>query len=78
MSSLIVRNLDETLIKALKARAVRHHRSTEAEHRAILAEVLSNPKRKTLAEALLDIPNVGSDEDFLRVNAETKTSDVFD
>ncbi|MCX7092016.1 MAG: DNA-binding protein [Methylobacter sp.] len=78
MPSLVVRNLDESIIDALKARAVEHHRSTEAEHRAILAEVLNQPKRKTFAEALSHIPNVGNDEDFQRVNDGIRTSNVFD
>lgn len=78
MPSLVVRNLDESIIDALKARAVEHHRSTEAEHRAILAEVLNKPKRKTFAEALSNIPNVGNDEDFQRVNDDIRASNVFD
>jgi antitoxin FitA len=78
MPSLVVRNLDETLINALKARAVKHHRSTEAEHRAILAEALLQPKRKSFFEALLSIPNVGLDSDFQRVEDEVKSSNVFD
>ena len=49
MPSLVVRNLDECIINALKQRAVEHQRSTEAEHRAILAEVLLKPPRKTFA-----------------------------
>ncbi|WP_419185534.1 FitA-like ribbon-helix-helix domain-containing protein, partial [Crenothrix polyspora] len=49
MSSLVVRNLDQSIINALKKRAVEHQRSTEAEHRAILAEVLLKPARKTFA-----------------------------
>jgi plasmid stability protein len=36
MASLIVRRLDEDLVRRLKARAAAHHRSAEAEHRAIL------------------------------------------
>lgn len=46
MPSLIVRNIDESLINALKERAMQHHRSTEAEHRAVLTEVLMQPARK--------------------------------
>ena len=38
--SLHVRNLDEDLISKLKLRAARHGRSAEAEHRAILRQVL--------------------------------------
>jgi plasmid stability protein len=77
MPSLVVRNLDSSVINALKARAVAHHRSTEAEHRAILAEALLNPARKSFAEALAAIPNVGADADFERINDDTLTH-VFD
>ncbi len=78
MPSLVVRNLDESIIKALKARAVAHHRSTEAEHRAILAEVLMRPQRKSFAEALSCMPDVGLDTDFARVNDDTSSPNVFD
>jgi plasmid stability protein len=40
MASLIVRRLDEDLIRRLKARARAHGRSAEAEHRAILEAAL--------------------------------------
>jgi antitoxin FitA len=78
MPSLVVRNLDESIINALKARAVAHHRSTEAEHRAILAEFLLSPQRKTFAEALANMPSVGIDTDFQRVNDDTPAANVFD
>lgn len=77
MPSLLVRNLDENIINALKERATAHHRSTEAEHRAILAEYLLKPQRKTFAEALAEIPAVGTDADFERVNEYTQAN-VFD
>lgn len=77
MPSLVVRNLDETIINALKKRAVEHHRSTEAEHRAILAEILLKPPRKSFAEALASIPDVGVDVDFQRNNDDTNIADVF-
>ena len=38
--NLHVRNLDDALIAKLKLRAARHGRSTEAEHREILRQVL--------------------------------------
>lgn len=41
MASLHVRNLDDELVARLKRRAARHGRSTEAEHREILRQVLS-------------------------------------
>ncbi|WP_299653985.1 plasmid stabilization protein [uncultured Jannaschia sp.] len=39
--SLQVRNLDDDTIQRLKARAARHGRSAEAEHREILRHALS-------------------------------------
>ncbi|WP_305906723.1 DNA-binding protein [Methylomarinum sp. Ch1-1] len=78
MPSLVVRNLDESIVNALKERAVKHHRSTEAEHRAILAEVLMKPQRKSFAEALTSIPAVGMESDFQRANDDTNESNVFD
>ena len=40
MGALLVRNLDDAVVAALKARAQAHGRSVEAEHRAILEEAL--------------------------------------
>jgi plasmid stability protein len=40
MGSLIVRGIDDDLIKRLKGRATAHGRSAEAEHREILRQVL--------------------------------------
>ena len=77
MPSLVVRNLDENIVNALKARAVANKRSMEAEHRAILAEVLMNPRRKSLAEVLASMPNVGLDSDFERINNDQERN-VFD
>ncbi|MEY4209792.1 MAG: hypothetical protein RLZ92_170 [Pseudomonadota bacterium] len=67
MPSLVVRNLNAALINALKPRAVTHHRSTEAEHRAIIAEALLSPTRKSFAETLAAIPNISKDNDFERI-----------
>ena len=44
MASLVVRNLDDDLVKRLKERARGQGRSAEAEHRRILEEAL-RPKR---------------------------------
>ncbi len=67
MANLIVRNIDEAIIKALKLRASQHGVSAEAEHRKILEQVLLKPQRKSFAEVLSQIPNVGNDADFERV-----------
>ena len=40
MDTLVVRRLDDDLVRRLKARAAAHGRSAEAEHRAILEAAL--------------------------------------
>lgn len=40
MAQLTVRRLDDELVQRLKLRAVKNHRSAEAEHRAILEAAL--------------------------------------
>jgi plasmid stability protein len=50
VGQLIVRGLDDRLIQALKQRAIRFGRSTEAEHRAILEQTL-RPEMETFAQA---------------------------
>lgn len=42
MATLIVRRVEQRLVDALKERAQRHGRSAEAEHRAILEDLLGN------------------------------------
>jgi plasmid stability protein len=79
MANLVVRNLEQRIVDALKQRAARHGRSAEAEHRAILEEVLlGTPKKKSFAEALAAIPNVGRDEDFERLEDADEDAHVFD
>lgn len=70
MADLIVRNLDRSIVEALKKRALRHGCSAEAEHRAILEAALARTRRRTLAQALASMPDVGSDEDFTRKQDE--------
>nr|WP_294531319.1 hypothetical protein [uncultured Rhodopila sp.] len=50
MGQLIVRGLDDRLIRTLKQRAARTGRSAEAEHRIILEQALA-PETETFAEA---------------------------
>ncbi|MEM9946781.1 MAG: DNA-binding protein [Cyanobacteria bacterium P01_D01_bin.36] len=76
MASLIVRNIDDSIVKALKQRASHHGTSAEAEHRKILEQVLLRPAKKSFAEVLSLIPNAGEDSDFERVQTET-ANDVF-
>jgi antitoxin FitA len=63
-TNLIVRNIDEGVAVALKQRAAAHGRSAEAEHREILRAVLTQPQRRSFADVLSSMPNVGLDTDF--------------
>ncbi len=78
MADLLVRGVDDALVRTLKARAGAHGRSAEAEHRAILAAALAGPPRRSLAEVLAAMPDVGRDEDFARVQAAGEAPGVFD
>ena len=79
MPTLLVRDIDETLVRALKERAGRNGRSAEAEHRAILAEALARPTRRSLAEVLRTMPDVGTDADFIRQQSgSAEVRRVFD
>jgi len=77
MASLVVRNIDDEMVRALKARAGVHGISAEAEHRKILETILLGPKRKSFAEALISIPDVGVDSDFESMEGNG-TASVFD
>jgi plasmid stability protein len=62
---LIVRNVDEGLVRALKRRATRHGRSAEAEHREILQAALRGDlERASFKHALASMPDVATDADF--------------
>lgn len=65
-NQLIVRNLEEEVVQALRLRAARHGRSAEAEHREILRQALLPVKgKKPLKELLLAMPE-GEEADFER------------
>jgi plasmid stability protein len=78
MPDLLVRGVDDELVRALKERAGAHGRSAEAEHRAILAAALARPRRRTFAEVLASIPDVGLDADFERIDSAGRAPHVFD
>jgi len=67
MAQLIVRNVEDDVVRALKERAGRHGRSAEAEHREILRELLLAKPVEDPKAVLLDIPEVGEDADFERI-----------
>jgi plasmid stability protein len=63
MSQLIVRNVEEKVVRKLKERAGEHGISMEEEHRRILRDTLF-PKiknRRSFKEFLCSMPDAGSD-----------------
>jgi len=65
MGQLIVRNIEDDIVRALKRRAAKQGRSAEAEHREILREVLREEQtRPSFKSFLLSMPDVGRDEDI--------------
>lgn len=67
MAQLIVRNLEEEIVQALKELAGRHGRSAEAEHREILRQALAAAAPEDPKAVLLEMPDVGEDTDFERL-----------
>jgi len=67
MAQLIVRNLDEEIVRRLRRRAAEHGRSAEEEHREILREALL-PKAPPLdfKQFLMSMPDGLTDEDLRR------------
>jgi plasmid stability protein len=78
MANLLVRNVDDNIVQSLREQAAANGRSAEAEHRAILAEALGRPKRRTFAQVLMSMPGVGEDADFQRVQDSGEVRRVFD
>ena len=71
MGQLIVRNLEDDIIQALRRRAAQHGRSAEAEHREIRRESLAKEvSRGSFKSFLASMPAVGDDADFAPVKAE--------
>ena len=78
MPDLLVRGVDEEIVRALKERAVAHGRSAEAEHREILVAALVRPRKRSFAEVLASMPDVGVGADFERVESGREAPRVFD
>ena len=68
MPQLIVRQIEEKVVRKLKQQAGAHGVSMEEEHRRILRASLlgRSGKRKSFKEFLAAMPNVGQDSDFER------------
>lgn len=63
MAQLIVRNLEDDLVRLLKHRAAEHGVSAEEEHRRLLRRAL---RPQGLLDQLREMPDVGDDEMFER------------
>lgn len=68
MPQLIVRQIEEKIVRKLKALAGQHGVSMEEEHRRILREALACPSTKepSFKEYLLQMPDIGPDDLFER------------
>ncbi len=64
VAQLIVRNIEDEVVEALKLRAARNGRSAEAEHRELLRAVLVKRPTRTLKAHLEAMPDAGEDDDF--------------
>lgn len=76
MSNLIVRNVDDGVVRELKSRAGKDGISAEALHRKLLESALLKPKKKSFVDVLKLIPSVGMDSDFARVPSD-EADNVF-
>lgn len=67
MAQLLVRGIEEDLVRQLKLRAARNGNSAEEEHRLILRKVLGMTESpRSLKDLLSDMPDAGEDRDFER------------
>jgi len=75
MTVMTVRNLPEEVRRALRIRAARHGRSTEAEVRAILEEAVRPQGRMKLGSLLAEVGRQVrlSDEELALINVRDKS-----
>lgn len=65
MPQLLVRDLDDGVVLALKRSAASNGRSAEAEHREILRmHLLASPKKRAFKDVLADMPYFDDDDLF--------------
>ena len=73
MAQLIVRNVDDDLVRRLKRRAAGHGRSAEEEHRQLLRAAL---RSDGLIDRLRTMPDAGADSDFDRARELPRDVDL--
>jgi plasmid stability protein len=67
MADPLTRGLDKEVAWTLGTRVPAQGSSVDAEHHTILQEAVTTPRRRSLAEVLASMPDVGNDADFARV-----------
>jgi plasmid stability protein len=82
MAELILRGVEPEVIFKLAQRAEKHHRSVEEEHRAILRDTLlsATPAHGagSFEQYLREMPEVGEDADFARINGAIREAHLAD
>jgi plasmid stability protein len=63
-SDLLLKDVHDIVMRALRKRADEHGRSIEEQAKDILDEALKRPERRSFEEVLASMPNVGEDDDF--------------
>jgi len=78
MPQLIVREIEEKVVRKLKERAGRHGVSAEEEHRRILREALLGRRggNNSFKDFLLSMPDAGTARDFSRVKDLPREADL--
>jgi plasmid stability protein len=66
MAKLLVRGVDGAQILSLRERTASHVRLSENKHGKIREHALRRDGKRTFAEALWEMPDVGQDVDFER------------
>ena len=79
MAQLLVRNIEDVVVRKLKQKAAKDGISMEEEHRRILREsLLGNGKTQAVSikDFLLTMPNVGDDSLFERKRSMPRKVDL--
>lgn len=70
MATITLHHVDDALLQSLKIRANQQGQTEDAVLRQILLDALAPLPKKTFAEVLAAMPNVGLDTDFERHHGE--------
>ncbi len=79
MANLLVRNIEAELVQRLRQRARQHGRSVEAEHRAILRDVLAPARTgRDILALIRSGPGLDLDPDTVRIAQPGRPADFAD